>query len=106
MAGYRLRPEADWDLDQQADYYAEREGLELALRFYEAAHETFAFLADNQHTGTQRSYADPSLAGVRFRTMRTFKQHLIFYRPGPEGVEVLRVIHGKRDLTRILGSEE
>jgi plasmid stabilization system protein ParE len=43
-ARYVVKPKADRDLDGQADYLAETE-LELALRFFEAAHNTFALLA-------------------------------------------------------------
>jgi plasmid stabilization system protein ParE len=33
------------------------------------------------------------------------KRHVIFYRPMAEGIEVLRVLHGARDIDRILGGD-
>ena len=38
------------------------------------------------------------LAGGRVWRISGFEKHLIFYRPRPEGVEILDVIHGARDL--------
>ncbi|MBI4604738.1 MAG: type II toxin-antitoxin system RelE/ParE family toxin [Planctomycetes bacterium] len=38
--------------------------------------------------------------------MRGFEQHLVFYRPVEDGIEVVRVLHGARDLRAILGEEE
>jgi hypothetical protein len=31
-----------------------------------------------------------------------FEKHLIFYRPRPEGVEILDVIHGARDIEALV----
>ena len=33
-------------------------------------------------------------------------RYVIFYRPSPDGIEVVRVLHGMRDLERILGAGE
>ncbi|MFC1707767.1 DDE-type integrase/transposase/recombinase [Planctomycetota bacterium] len=46
------------------------------------------------------------LAGIRMWSIRGFKNHLIFYRPSPEGLDVVRVLHGARDIPRILGEDQ
>ncbi len=33
--------------------------------------------------------------------MRGFRKHLVFYRPLSNGAEIVRVIHGARDLERL-----
>ena len=44
-------------------------------------------------------------AGVRTWTIRGFKNHVIIYRPIEDGIEVIRVVHGSRDLDRLLSDE-
>ena len=106
MSRYLVRPEAERDLDAQADYYAEQEDLELALRFYEAAAKAFALIATQPRMGMVRKYRDPRLAGIRFHPMKDFEKHLIFYRPLADGIEVVRIVHGARDLEAIFGPQE
>ena len=36
----------------------------------------------------------------------SFEDYLIFYRPTKRGIDVVRVLHGARDLRRILRREE
>lgn len=43
------------------------------------------------------------LAGVRVFPVSRIRNYLIFYRPTPQGIEVLRVLHGARDIDRVLG---
>lgn len=100
-----LLPAADQDLDDQAAYLAREAGLELALRFYDAAAETFSFLARNPGVGAPREAKDPVHAGIRVWRVTGFDKHLVFYRPFGEGVEIVRVLHGHRNLEAILGPE-
>jgi len=44
----------------------------------------------------------PRLAGVRVYRMRHFRNYLVFYRPHGNGVEVLTILHGARDLDAAL----
>ena len=41
-ARYRVLPAADRDLDDQADYLSREAGIEIALRFYDAARSSLA----------------------------------------------------------------
>ena len=45
---------------------------------------------------------NPALAGLRVWSIRKFENYLIFYRPVPDGIEVVRVLHGSRDIDTIL----
>ncbi|MEX1025024.1 MAG: type II toxin-antitoxin system RelE/ParE family toxin [Planctomycetota bacterium] len=42
-----------------------------------------------------------ALAGLRSFPVKGFDKHLIFYRSTEHGIEVLRVLHGARDLGTI-----
>lgn len=102
---FLIRPAADRDLDEQAGYLAERAGLETALRFYDAANESFSFLAQNPGVGALRESANPALAAIRVWRVSGFAKHLIFYHAVDGGVEIIRILHGHRDIETILGPE-
>ena len=51
--------------------------------------------------GVHRHFRRKDLADVRSWPIGGFKNHLIFYRPAPHGIEVLRILHGARDLDAI-----
>ena len=93
-----VRPEVVRDLDAQAEYLAEHSDLDTALRFYLAAEETFALIATQPRMGRARDFGNPLLKGVRMCLMKEFDRNLIFYRPLKDGIEVLRIVHGARDI--------
>lgn len=104
-ARFLILPAADRDLEAQAAWLAEHSGLETALRFLDAVDEGLSFLARNPNTGAPRESANPLLVGVRVGRVRGFAKHLVFYRPVEDGIEVVRVLHGHRDVDAVLGPE-
>jgi toxin ParE1/3/4 len=48
----------------------------------------------------------PRLADLRFFPVTRFPNHLVFYRPLEDGLELVRVLHGAREIARLLESEE
>jgi toxin ParE1/3/4 len=93
------------DLDENADYLQSQSGPERAIRFLRAAEATFQRLATLPNMGTAFDPGDPRFAGVRYCPVSRFKSYVVFYRPLPDGIEVLRVLHGSRDLEGILTSD-
>jgi toxin ParE1/3/4 len=79
---------------------------DLAFRFLDAAESSFEHLAAMPTMGVARTYHDPELEGVRMWRIAGFDSHLIFYRPTETGVEIIRVIHGKRDIEDLFGGRE
>ena len=96
-----IRPQADHDLDEAADFIA-RHSLRAAKRFYNSAAQTFLELADDPEMGGPCEFDIPALAGLRVWPVRGFKNHLVFYRKFPHGIEIVRILHGARDIERIL----
>lgn len=47
----------------------------------------------------------PGLEALRVTRLIGFKRMLVFYRPLPQGVEFLRVVHGSRNLQALLRRE-
>jgi len=98
------RPAAKRDLVEQADFIAQ-DNLEAALRFLDAAEKTFAQLARLPRIGKSRKVKSRVFANVRQFPITGFEKYLVFYRPIKGGIEVLRVLHGARDLNLIIGEE-
>ena len=55
--------------------------------------------------GERRHSSNPLLAGLRIWRIDGFPNHLIFYRPIEGGIEIVRVLHGVRDIGAVLESE-
>jgi toxin ParE1/3/4 len=98
-----LRPEAERDMDLQALYYLQHAGLAIASRFYDAVQETANLIASQPEIGQRFSTADSRHAGVRFRRVSGFGEHLMFYQAGSDVIEIVRVLHGKQDIDAVLG---
>ena len=93
------RPQAIQDLSDIAVYLAEQSGRDdLAFRFLDAAESSFEDLAAMPELGTARECVDPALEGVRMWRVAGFDNYLIFYRCTQSGVEIIRVVHAKRDI--------
>ena len=104
--GYVVRPRADRDIDEIADYLAEHAGLDTALRFLLEVYDTFALLATQQNMGWPCRVRHAQLSDARtFRVSARFDKHLIFYKPYSERIEILRVLHGSRDLEELFRKE-
>lgn len=101
MRSLRVLPSADKDLDEAAIYYAEEAGAEVALRFLDAVQQAFDFVHANPAAGSPGQYRTRKLEGVRRWPVPGFKVHLVFYRFSDEWVDIVRVLHGARDIEGI-----
>ena len=97
-----VRPAADRDLDEQADYIAADSSVDTALQFYESAYETFRLLSLHPRMGRMIRLSNPLFLNARVFPIKNFGRHLVSYRPHHRGIEVLRVVHGSRDVDRLL----
>ncbi len=73
-----------------------------ANRFLIAAERTIQELALAPGMGKQRDYSASHLLDLRSWRIRGFENWLVFYRPISDGVEIIRVLHGARDLDDLL----
>jgi toxin ParE1/3/4 len=101
----RKRPAAQRDLLDHFVDLGERAGEATALRFLQAAEDTFADLAAMPGMGRAEDFDNPRLTGMRRWRVRGFDNYLIFYQPLSQGIEVLRVVYGTRDLLGLFPSE-
>lgn len=96
------RDAARQDLVDIAFYYVHQGSLAVAQRFRDQAEALLGRLADMPGMGTSYDTDHPALAGLRFLPVTRFKKYLIFYRPIPGGIDLVRVLHGARDIGSIL----
>jgi toxin ParE1/3/4 len=90
------RPQALVDIEEIAVFLG-RHSVEAANRFVHRTELAIQTLAQFPEIGHKWSSKKEQLAGVRFWKPKGFKRYVIFYRPGPEHIDVLRVLHGSRD---------
>ncbi len=103
-ARFLLREAVVKDLDDLAAYI-QRDSLEMAIRFLEAAQDTFALLSRTPELGGVFDLPNPHLSGMRVWRIKGFPSILVFYRPVAGGVEIIRVLHGARDFAVLFGDE-
>jgi toxin ParE1/3/4 len=96
------RQRAILSINEQTDWIIE-ENPEAAIKFVESVESSFSLLEKNPEIGRSLATFSRRLIGVRIWKVSNFEKYLIFYRPIEEGIEVLDVIHGARDLPTILG---
>ena len=96
------RPRAEADLTDQFVYYLTTGGAELAERFLTAVEAAAERLLETPGIGVKRSFRHPSLQGLRMHPVRGFERHLVFYRERDDGIEIVRVLHGARDISSVM----
>ncbi|MBI5363670.1 MAG: type II toxin-antitoxin system RelE/ParE family toxin [Planctomycetes bacterium] len=87
----------------EAYFFLGADSPAAADRLVDAIEAAIRFLLDNPRAGAPRSFRAPRARGVRSWAPRRFPNHLIFYRPTDKGLEILRILHGARDLPAFLG---
>lgn len=100
-----IRPGADRGLDDHYDYIAQ-DSLDAAQRLLEVAHATFDELLATPGMGRPKELRNPRLAGLRQWRIRGFPRYLIYYLETVTGIEVVRVLHGARDIESLLEDED
>ena len=97
------RAAARQDLIDHYVYLAGVAGDAVADRFLVRAEQSFADLAGQPEMGAPLVSRSPQIVGLRKWRVRDFEDVLIFYRPRPDGVSIVRVLHGAMDWWRLLG---
>ncbi|MEM8642837.1 MAG: type II toxin-antitoxin system RelE/ParE family toxin [Cyanobacteria bacterium P01_G01_bin.54] len=101
MAKLIKRPQVIRDLIDLATYIAQG-NLDSSDRFLRAADETFKQLGQMSGLGRVCYFESGRLQGMRQLAVKGFRKYLVFYRVVEDCVEIVRVLHGSRDLEAIL----
>lgn len=97
MGKVRRQPLAKDDILDGWDYLAEVCGIEAADRWVEQLDAKLSLLALQPQMGRQRDELAPGL--------RSFPigRHVVFYLPLHDGIELVRLLHGARDIDALFG---
>lgn len=90
------------DVVEQADWYEAQSGEALAERWEKAVTSAILRIVKSPNSGTPCAFKSSELSHVRRASITGFPKHLIFYRFAESEVFVLRVVHGARDLERLI----
>jgi toxin ParE1/3/4 len=93
------------DLEEQAEYIRLR-SPKSALRFLEATEALFRQLSSMPGIGEEYKTTNPLYQGLRCFPIPKFPSQIVYHKPLTDGIIVIRVLHGARDVDRILGQEE
>ena len=102
MARVVKRIAAQRDLDSIAASLQAMASPLVAIRFLDASNRDFVRLSKMSGLGSRFESDHPALEGLRVWPIRGFRKYLILYRPLDDGIEVVRVLHGSRDIERLL----
>jgi len=103
---YVIRPRADRDIDEYAQYLLEQASLETAKRFLDSARNMFELLASHPNMGWPARLKHPHLRELRVFRVSGFERMLILYLPLHRGVEILRMVHGSRNVHSLFRRRE
>ena len=96
--GYRLTPSAQHDVELITDFIAE-DNVDAALRVHDALEEAFRHLAEMPAMGHARE--DLTDRALKFWSVYSY---LVVYDPASSPLTVIAVLHGARDIEKLLKS--
>jgi toxin ParE1/3/4 len=105
MRKVRFRPRAWEDTQDSAEYLANEGSSKIAERFLDAIEELTHRLIGLPQLGAHCRFSDPQLCDLRRIPVSGFRKWMVFYRESKGGIEVIRVLHGARDIASILDSD-
>jgi len=94
MNRYVINVLASQDLNEIADYFAEN-SLEAGERFFNAFNRKCQQLVAFPNSGKNYTEIRPGLRGI------SLEGFIIFYRILDDGIEILRVVSGRRDFSSL-----
>lgn len=104
MSEVSRTPQARQDLIDLATYLYSADPIsDVSERFLTAAEHAFEKLAQMPGMGVAYPSDFGRSANLRRWPIPGFRNYLIFYRPVATGIEVIRVLHGSRDIAAAFG---
>ena len=100
MGNFVLSPQALEDLDIIWLHIA-HDNPDAADRVIEAAYRICKSLAEHPELGPVRQFPGNIPAGIRFFVIPDFPNYIIFYRAADDGVEIVRILHGAKNIDDI-----
>jgi toxin ParE1/3/4 len=100
------RQAASDDFVRQFRYYLLAINIpEIAVRFREAVRRTVESLRQHPLVGPRCPSSNPQLQNLRSWPVAGFEAIRIYYLSDEHAIHIIRILHGKRDVKRILEHE-
>ncbi len=97
----RVLPAARVDITTCFAYLHEHSGTTRAWHFIKCLDESFQRLQQMPLVGVKRQLPQTRLRNLRQWPVKEFTDYLIFYRVTRDRIDVVRILHGRRDLDTI-----
>lgn len=91
-----IRPRAQVDIIEIWEYIAE-DSEPAADRWVDELNDKLALWSTQPRMGRPRDELEPGLRSL------PFGQYVVFFEALPAGIEVIRVLHGSRDIEKFFG---
>lgn len=106
MPKIAYNPKALDDILKSALYLVGEASEETAERFLDAVDESLSKLAEMPLMERILDLNHNELKGVHVWRVKGFEKWPIFYKPINGGIEIIRVLHGSRDIQKALNETE
>jgi toxin ParE1/3/4 len=101
-ATIQLSEAAAADITDLAQWYADRSDDKLSKKWERAVTTALLRIVDFPKSGPLCRFNAIDLQEVRRMAIAGFPKHLVFYRVENDSVLILRIVHGARDLEKLL----
>jgi toxin ParE1/3/4 len=91
------RERANGDVDDAVAYYVKEHAEQAVLSFVDALEDAYALLSRHPGIGGARYAYELDIPGLRSWPVRRFP-YLTFYIERDDHIDVLRVLHGRREI--------
>jgi len=99
MSRYQFTPQAADDLFEIWSFIA-LDSVEAANRVEQAIYEACSFVAEGPRRGQIRE--DLTKRPLRFWVVQRFPNYIIAYDPATDPLQIIRILHGARNIRAIL----
>ncbi|MBT4866311.1 MAG: type II toxin-antitoxin system RelE/ParE family toxin [Planctomycetaceae bacterium] len=100
----RFRRLAEADIDASFLYICS-DNSDAAFRFLDAIQRTADILCEIPDMGIIWEFADSRIPTTRVCPVRGFRNYLVFYQTVGDAIDIVRVLHGSRDIEAVFSSE-
>lgn len=100
-----IRSAARLDILSNGLFFAEHRTPETAERFHTAVERATQQIREMPGLGSPRETTNPILLGLRSFPLEGFDAIRLYYLEGATAITVVRVLHGSRDVLKLLDEE-
>ena len=104
MLSLHIRPAAAVDIDEIVDYLA-AENILASQGFVSDLQRCFDLVAENPEIGIRRQYRSKSLNSMRMFPLKKYSSYLVFYLADDLTIDIVRVLHGRRDIEMLFNDD-